>query len=559
MSIDSPRLLRLLVVLALIAVAACSNSSSDTDYRLPPPVDDPPEVQVGERLFLETRFAEYFFSHSRSSVNEPLSGGDPVMQTSETVGAPLPGPFAGRSMNCRSCHLVDELGETPGGGVRTYGDFARHSPIPAREDGLLATPRNSPPLVNVSLPRPLGELLHFDGEFASVEGLVTGTLTGRNFGWLPNQRDMAIAHIARVIREDDGRDDIAAEFGALPYRVLLAGTDGRIPKDLRLPAEFRIDVLASDDEAVVGAVSNLVGAYVRSLLFIQDSAGNFVASPYDLFLKKNGLPRQPGLGESDADYSRRLIAAVDGLASPRYVDPSEATFRFHRQPFRFGPQELAGMKIFFAEATASASATGNCIACHPAPAFTDFSFHNTGVTQSEYDAAHGSGTFAALAIPDLAARNADPAAYLPPSAEFPDATGRFRSPASADLPGYTDLGAWNVLGNASIPDPQAVLLETLCAAQGAEDDDCTAAAQLPLAIAVFKTPGLRDLGQSAPYMHDGRFDAIEDVLDHYVAFSNLARAGQVRNAAAELSGISIASADLAPVAAFLRSLNEDYD
>jgi hypothetical protein len=111
---------------------------------------DPPEVAIGERLFLETRFAETFArflsEHPGATVNDALPTGDPVLDHSETTGDPLPGPFAGQSMNCRSCHLVDEQLE-PGGGMRTYDDFARRSPIPVRGDGRHTTARNSPPLV----------------------------------------------------------------------------------------------------------------------------------------------------------------------------------------------------------------------------------------------------------------------------------------------------------------------------------------------------------------------------------------------------------------------------
>jgi hypothetical protein len=41
--------------------------------------------------------------------------------------------------------------------------------------------------------------------------------------------------------------------------------------------------------------------------------------------------------------------------------------------------------------------------------------------------------------------------------------------------------------------------------------------------------------------------------------SRLARDGKVRNAAPELSGIALQEADVAPLAAFLRTLNEDYE
>jgi cytochrome c peroxidase len=37
----------------------------------------------------------------------------------------------------------------------------------------------------------------------------------------------------------------------------------------------------------------------------------------------------------------------------------------------------------------------------------------------------------------------------------------------------------------------------------------------PWDMAKFKTPTLRNIMMTAPYMHDGRFATIDDVLDHY--------------------------------------------
>jgi len=62
------------------------------------------------------------------------------------LAVPIPDPFAGQGINCRNCHLVDDVKDTPGGGNRSYADFARRSPVPARDDGRTVTPRNSPSL-----------------------------------------------------------------------------------------------------------------------------------------------------------------------------------------------------------------------------------------------------------------------------------------------------------------------------------------------------------------------------------------------------------------------------
>ncbi|MBK7928823.1 MAG: hypothetical protein IPJ98_15440 [Bryobacterales bacterium] len=169
---------------------------------------DPPEVTLGERLFLETRFAQAFkaFLDRGYGVNNPEAAADPVMESTVTTAQALPGPFAGASMNCRACHMVDEHAATAGGGMRSYADFARKSPVPLRlGDPARSAPHNSPSLVNASLSPPWFRSPSM--RFASIEDLVRGTFTGRNLGWLPSEEAAAVAHIARIIREDNGQDN----------------------------------------------------------------------------------------------------------------------------------------------------------------------------------------------------------------------------------------------------------------------------------------------------------------------------------------------------------------
>jgi hypothetical protein len=580
---------------------------------------DPPEIVIGERLFLETRFAQFFkqFVDRGGGTNRPLPAGDPVMDTTVTLGEPLPGPFAGQSMNCRACHLVDEHVETLGGTMRTYADFARRSPVPAREDGATTAPRNSPALVNATLPRTGGLLLHFDAEFATTADLVEDTFTGRNFGWLPGERALAIAHLARVVREDDGTGGLAQEFGGLSYAVVLTGTDPGIPEEFRLPEEFRVSAATASDADIFRAVSKLVSAYTENLVFSQDETGAFNLSPYDVFLKKNGLPRKPAARETSLEYSRRLLKLIERLErdSPlswvthnphkkhrrhhrqlkfvkRNPSTEEGTFQFHDQPFKFGREELQGLKIFFAEPSHIPSFSeslkrgkvGNCIACHQAPTFTDFRFHNTGTTQAEYDRIHGSGTFAYLPIPALRERNANHNQYLPATEQHPHAQGPFREVPKAGNPNLTDLGVWNVFANSDFPTSQRRIRRILCAdaltaglpalsvpsAQADETIDrliestaftgrCSEQALLPTSVAVFKTPGLRDLGHSAPYMHTGQFDTLEQIVTFYRTSSDLERTGLLRNGDRELAGIRLTTQDVDPLTTFLRALNEDYE
>ena len=160
-----------------------------------------------------------------------------------------------------------------------------------------------------------------------------------------------------------------------------------------------------------------------------------------------------------------------------------------------------------------------------------------------------------LNIPGLAQRNTHPDAWLPPSPNHPRAFGPLLDiPAAAD-PGRADLGLWNVFANPDQPRSQPAL-RRLLSGEGPLASDETL---LPQTVALFKTPSLRGLAFSGPYLHTGRKDTLEDVIEFYIRMSNLARAGKLRNAAPELSGIFLTEEDIEPLAAFLRSLNEDYE
>jgi len=67
------------------------------------------------------------------------------------------------------------------------------------------------------------------------------------------------------------------------------------------------------------------------------------------------------------------------------------------------------------------------------------------------------------------------------------------------------------------------------------------------------------LDHSGPYLHTGKADTLEDVVRTYVEASELARAGTLRNGATELARMRIGEADVDPLVAFLRALNEDYE
>jgi cytochrome c peroxidase len=550
-------LVALSVITPSVGLAGCSSRQA-----APPVLESegaPADQNIGERLFVETRFAEYFAANM-TGINRPLAVGDPaVSQVQNVYAGPMPGPFAGQSINCRSCHFVVEFQEIPGAGNRTYADFTTRSPLPLAMNGFTATPRNAMQMVGSLEPRTVPTFLHFDGQFSDPADLVKETLTGRNFGWGPTQYQQAIAHIAAVIRQDNGVNTPASEYGCnLSYAVILLGTDPSIPAVCHLPAQDRLDVSTASDETIVDDVSQLISRYMYGLQFKQDENGNYYASPYDVFLRINHLPTQPAAGQTPQQYAQALDQAVLALRNPILVNGTYGKFKYHPQPFAFGATELAGLEIFLkaaSNATDGSQHAGNCASCHTPPNFTDFGFHNTGASQEECDAANGQGAFMALSVPSLAARSQNYDAYLPVTQTHPNATESFRHPAVAGSPQFADLGLWNVYLNPDIPNPQTSLTSVVCA----KIQNCAVDQGLATTLARFKTPTLRDLRDSAPYFHNGSKLTFGDVVQFYVNSSQLARRGLLRNAAPELQYMSLNQADIAAVVAFLESLTEDYD
>lgn len=541
---------------ALLLLAGCGAGAApafktDSDVT-------PAEDSIGERLFLDPRFAQYFAAHM-TGVNQPLAVGDSVVEQVYLTSGTLPGPFAGQSINCRSCHFVTEFQGVAGAGNRTYADFTTRSPIPRPMNGFTLTPRNAMHMVGSLQPHAGPVFLHFDGEFATAADLVKATMTGRNFGWAPDQYQQALAQVAQVVQQDDGSGQLAQDrTNGLSYGTLFLGTDSHITPDLLIPAADRIDVKTASNDQILNLVAQCISTYMGDLKFKQDEFGRYIGSPYDVFLRINHLPVQPNAGETPAQYSQRLYQIVSSLNNPIWVDSTDGSFLYHPQPFQFGATEFAGLKIFLKAAAGAVDGSqhaGNCAACHQAPDFTDYVFHNTGVSQTEYDSVHGAGAFMSLSIPSLAVRTQNYNQYLPASTNHPNAAEPFRRAADASHPNYADLGLWNVYLNPDMPNPQGTLSAVVCAIA----QDCTSDQGLGRTLAQFRTPTLRDLEDSAPYFHNGSTLNFNDVVEFYINSSLLARQGLLRNAPPEFQNMSLSESDVAALSAFLASLTEDYD
>lgn len=375
--------------------------------------------------------------------------------------------------SCSNCHLFDEDPQ----GLRPFADFFNRSWISYRtESPQRFELRNSPALFDVAQqPR-----LHYDGEFASLEDLVKGTFAGRPMGWLPKEREQGLTQVQTVVLQDNRyREEFKQAYG------------------------LEVEKLSRDE--VVQAVAHAVADFMRTL-------NSKMNSPYDQFVRANGLASKPARGENAQEFGQKLLAQVATLETAQTL----------KLPKGFDNTALEGLRIFFN------LSIGNCVTCHAPPLFTDFTYHNLGISQVEYDHVHGEGQFALLPIPE-ASQTVRP---LPQFREFP----------SRSKPAEADLGYWNFVN-----------LQTSPLRHAGENEEQF----LLRMVGTFKTPGLRHLAYTYPYMHNGAYTSLEDTVGELLRLSELARKGQVRAADDELKNIHLNKSQIPALVAFLQTLNED--
>ncbi|HFQ93616.1 MAG TPA: cytochrome-c peroxidase [Anaerolineae bacterium] len=208
------------------------------------------------------------------------------------------------------------------------------------------------------------------------------------------------------------------------------------------------------------------------------------------------------MSPADQDAINRIYANMGKAiaAYERQIMPGPAPFDAYVAALLNGDQaamqtaltedEAAGLRLFIGEA--------KCIRCHNGPLFTNNSFHNAAV---------------------------------PPAEEAALDMGRIKGVQEAVENEFNCLGPYSDAGK----------------------DDC---AELRYAkmmgqelISAFKVPSLRNVAETAPYMHAGQFATLAEVLDHY----NHAPVPPIGHS--DLVPLNLSDSELAQLEAFLRSLS----
>lgn len=157
------------------------------------------------------------------------------------------------------------------------------------------------------------------------------------------------------------------------------------------------------------------------------------------------------------------------------------------------PSAQRGLKLFMGKA--------GCVRCHSGPTFTDESFHNLGLGSRPW--------------------------------LDPNDPGRWKGVNMVKKDTFNAAGAYSDAPHGK----RAQWLEFL--ARTAEDHG------------QFKTPSLRNVALSSPYMHGGHFNTLEDVVRFY---SKLNEQGAVGHREDMLKPLELTEAEIGDVVAFLKSL-----
>ena len=281
----------------------------------------------------------------------------------------------------------------------------------------------------------------------------------------------------------------------------------------RLALVHRIfDVYRVDYEAVFGALDPAIGA--DALRFPPSGKPGLAA--WDTMTASDQATVNRVLvnwGKAIAAYEHQLVS-VDSPFDRFVTAGKESTV--------ISGAAKRGARLFVGKAA--------CIDCHNGQQLTDEQFHNVGVPQ----------TGVAVPTTSLCPKNPDDSAC-----------------DCVDGPRCDPWGAHEGLRRLQKDARLKMWSRTEAFSDDTSDTSRAAYLQIPLTDALkgaWRTPSLRNVALTAPYMHDGALATLEDVVWHYNTGGRAATGERVGVPAAQLKPIGLSAAESADLVAFLESL-----
>lgn len=301
---------------------------------------------------------------------------------------------------------------------------------------------------------------------------------------------MAIAHL---IQRDAGLcAAYEAIFGALPDL-----TDAR-----RFPADAR-PLPGRDDDALARAWSSMQEADRDAVNRVFANTGKALEA----------YVRRIQSRHSAFDHFVTALRQNDALAASLYPEAARR-----------------GLALFIGK--------GNCRSCHAGPNFTDDEFHNIGVPSHD------------IGVPshDIGVTSAEIGGPTPAL----DALGRDqgRSRATKSIVDAGRRAGIERMAN----DPFNAAGAYSDDRAGSRASDIAALVRSSESFGQFKTPSLRNVALTAPYMHQGQFATLADVLHYYSTLEGAVPAGH--HGEQVLRPLRLTPEEIDDVIAFLQTLTD---
>ncbi len=395
---------------------------------------------------------------------------------------------ANGQVSCATCHHPE----------RSFSDGLRFS------HGLGVTSRNAPTLINSSA----GIWFFWDGRSDSLAAQALHPIEA------PGEHGINRTMVADIINREY-RLEYEANFGPWPTALKETFPANAMPQPMRrltplAISAYAVQTLGNFDvlEKVLDRAEELEHAPAEELAR-QSAATPEIAAEWIKNWNAMPVDQQQAINQVFANFGRAIESYENGLVAINSAfdqfaqkivakEPLEQSFNQH-----FGQEELAGFRLFTGRA--------RCTNCHIGPMFTDHQFHNTGFKgrsgpgEVEIDFGRAQGILEAI------------------DSEF-NCLGPF-------LNGKAQPGRENRESCLELPYLAINNIEFLGA---------------------FKTPTLRNIAETAPYGHDGRFADLKEILAHY---NKLGQRPAVGHQAESLSPLYLNETELAQLEKFLISLS----
>lgn len=362
------------------------------------------------------------------------------------------------NISCATCHVP-------------ASSFADPKPLSV---GIERLNRNAPALINLAD----SNWFYWDGR--------TDSLASQSLHPLFNKKEMGLTfNTLTTLIKKYHKDDYEKLFGKLPGKTYQTSLDSKssLTKTNKMSIEVSAYALATlssfdtldkilvESQKVRRAPASILGEYaanrtLNSEVVLQPNETNSLTKTVETPRPVEQVALNIALAFEA--YQLGLVAKesafdtfLNKLVETRDVSASLST--------EFSETELTGLKVFIGQ--------GQCILCHNGNNFTNQGFHNIGL----------------------------PANELVDAIELPVG----RAQGVLDIKGSRYNCNSRQLKKLRKKWPIATRKNSAC-----DELPYLSTENLEL-VGAFKTPTLRNIALTGPYMHDGRFATLEEVIDHY--------------------------------------------